>query len=230
MVKQERALRTRAAVIKAAAVQFDRAGYDGTSLSQISQLAGISIGAVTFHFPTKQELADAVQLEGRSVTLAALEARATTSQPALCQVVDLTLELARLMEEEPSVRSAVRLGRERPGTASWSEAWLPAVRDLLEQAYAAGQLKESAPPADMVTLVEHLTSGAEAYIRSKIGTETEFGSTIERLKRVWNLALAGVSAAPAPEAAHPAEDPLIVLGSTAEAARPAPSPEPETTA
>ncbi|MEU2282464.1 TetR/AcrR family transcriptional regulator [Streptomyces sp. NPDC013178] len=213
MVKQERALRTRAAVITAASVEFDRAGYDGTTLARISKVAGISIGALTFHFPTKQELADAVQLEGRTVTLAALEGRAAETRPVLCQVVDLTLELARLMEEEPSVRSAIRLGRERPGTDSWSQAWLPMVRELLDQAYVAGQLRESAPPADVVTLVEHLTNGAEAYIRSRIGAEAEFGSTVARLRRVWELALAGVSAdRPAPQVLRHTGDRLTVLG------------------
>ncbi|MGW1776696.1 TetR family transcriptional regulator [Streptomyces sp. NPDC002104] len=187
-------MRTRNALIRAAAVEFDNAGYDGTSLARISTAAGMSIGAVTFHFPSKRELADAVQEEGRTVTQAALTGVVSESLPALRMVVDLTLELARLMEQEPAVRSAIRLSRERPGTASWSDTWLPTVQELLDQAYKSGQLRESALPADVTTLVEHLTSGAEAYLRSRIGTEVEFESAVAQLKRVWHLALAGVSA------------------------------------
>ncbi|GHD82083.1 transcriptional regulator [Streptomyces sp. CB03578] len=200
MVKQERALRTRIALIRAAASEFDTAGYDGTSLSRISGAAGMSIGAVTFHFPSKTELADAVQEEGRAVTEAALSSRSAENLPALRMVVDLTLELARLMDEEPAVRAAIRLSRERPGTGSWSDVWLPAVRELLDRAYESGQLRENALPADVTTLVEYLTSGAEAYMRSRIGTEAEFESAVAQLKRVWHLALAGVSADGSPGA------------------------------
>ncbi|WP_081237687.1 TetR/AcrR family transcriptional regulator [Streptomyces viridosporus] len=196
MVKQERALRTRAAVVTAASAEFARAGYDGTSLSRISRLAGMSVGALTFHFRTKQELADAVQAEGRSLTLAALDALPLEDRPALCRVVDLTLELARLMEEEPPVRAAVRLGRERPGPVSWSHAWLPIVHRLLDEAYAAGQLRESARSADVVTLVEHLTDSAEVYLRGRVADESEFGNAVARLQLIWKLVLTGVSADP----------------------------------
>ncbi|MFF9344870.1 MULTISPECIES: TetR family transcriptional regulator [unclassified Streptomyces] len=187
-------MRTRQALMKAAAAEFDRYGYDGTSLSAISKAAGLSIGAVTFHFPTKVHLADAVQEEGRSVTVAALERLAAEPMTPLRMVIDLTLELTRLMEQEPAVRSAIRLSRERPATESWSDAWLPTVRTLLDRAYENGQLRTDALPADVTTLVEHLTSGAEAYLRSRMGSDPAFESAVAQLKRVWRLALAGVSA------------------------------------
>ncbi|OKJ48496.1 transcriptional regulator [Streptomyces sp. CB02009] len=194
MVKQERALRTRQALVRAAAEEFDLYGYDGTTLSRISSVAGMSLGAMTFHFPTKVHLADAVQQEGRAVTLAALERLAVEPKAPLRMVIDLTLELTRLMEQEPTVRSAIRLGRERPGTEAWSDAWLPMVRGLLDRAYESGQLHTDALPADVTTLVEHLTSGAEAYLRTRMGSDPAFESAVAQLKRVWHLALVGVSA------------------------------------
>lgn len=193
-MRQERAVRTRRILVDAAAAEFDRYGYDGTSLSRISGVAGMSIGAVTFHFPSKADLADAVQREGRTVTLAALELLTAQPVPPLRMVVDLTLELAGLMEREPAVRSAIRLGRERPGTEAWSGAWLPTVRALLDRAYESGQLRADALPADVTTLVEHLTNGAEAYLRGRTGSDPAFESTVAQLKRVWHLALVGVSA------------------------------------
>ncbi|WP_176710379.1 TetR/AcrR family transcriptional regulator [Streptomyces sp. Wb2n-11] len=187
-------MRTRQVLIRAAAQEFDLRGYDGTSLSRISSVAGMSLGAITFHFPTKTHLADAVQQEGRAVTLAALERLAAEPVAPLRMVIDLTLELTRLMEQEPSVRSAIRLGRERPGTEAWSDAWLPMVRGLLDRAYEDGQLRTDALPADVTTLVEHLTSGAEAYLRGRMGSDPAFESAVAQLKRVWHLALVGVSA------------------------------------
>ncbi|MFF5788546.1 TetR family transcriptional regulator [Streptomyces sp. NPDC012693] len=194
MVKQERAVRTRKALVEAAAQEFDRYGYDGTSLARISSVAGMSIGAVTFHFPSKVHLADAVQQEGREVTLTALEGLAEEPVSPLRMVIDLTLELTRLMEQEPAVRAGIRLGRERPGSEAWSDAWLPTVRGLLERAYENGQLRDDAQPADVTILVEHLTGGAEAYLRRRIGSDPALESAVAQLKRVWHLALVGVSA------------------------------------
>ncbi|MGW4272013.1 TetR family transcriptional regulator [Streptomyces seoulensis] len=194
MVKQERALRTREALVKAAASEFDRAGYDGTSLSRISASVGVSIGAVTFHFTTKSELADAVQQAGRSVTRTAVEDVLAESRSALRAVVDLTLTLARLMEREPSVRAAIRLSRERPHAVPWSEVWLPAVRELLDEAHETGQLRASALPSDLATLVEYLTSGAEAYLRGRVGSDVAFESAVAQLRRLWHVAIAGVAA------------------------------------
>ncbi len=208
-MKQERAVRTRQALIKAAAQEFDRFGYDGTSLSRVSSVAGMSIGAVTFHFPSKVQLADAVQQEGREVTLEALERLAEEPVSPLRMVIDLTLELTRLMEQEPTVRAGIRLSRERPGSEAWSDAWLPTVRGLLERAYESGQLRGDAQPADVTMLVEHLTGGAEAYLRRRIGSDPALESAVAQLKRVWQLALVGVSAetAGAPRQAAPTDDP-----------------------
>ncbi|MFG2313276.1 TetR family transcriptional regulator [Streptomyces sp. NPDC048566] len=60
MTRQERAVRTREALIEAAARLFDQDGYEVTSLAAVTALAGVSAGALYFHFATKADLADAV--------------------------------------------------------------------------------------------------------------------------------------------------------------------------
>ncbi|MFE3185863.1 TetR family transcriptional regulator [Streptomyces violascens] len=190
--QQDRAVRTRAALVRAASAQFDRDGYDGTTLAKVCGAAGISLGALTFHYASKSELADAVMAEGRALTQTALLRRTAQPGPALRKVVDVTLELARLLEEETSVRAAVRLARERPSTGGWSDVWLPVVQHLLDQAHADGQLRGGAQPADVTTLVEYLTAGAEAVLRGRLGAGTASGNGVARLESVWRLALAGV--------------------------------------
>ncbi|MGW7049656.1 TetR family transcriptional regulator [Streptomyces avermitilis] len=59
-VRQERAIRTRNALIESAAALFARHGYEVVSLSTISARAGVSNGALHFHFPSKTALAEAV--------------------------------------------------------------------------------------------------------------------------------------------------------------------------
>ncbi|MEU8792974.1 TetR/AcrR family transcriptional regulator [Streptomyces sp. NPDC048643] len=60
MTRQERAVRTREALIEAAAHLFDRDGYEVTSLAAVTAKAQVSAGALYFHFATKADLANAV--------------------------------------------------------------------------------------------------------------------------------------------------------------------------
>jgi AcrR family transcriptional regulator len=61
MAKQERAVRTRNALIESAAELFGREGYEVVSLSAISARAGVSNGTLHFHFPSKAALATGVR-------------------------------------------------------------------------------------------------------------------------------------------------------------------------
>ncbi|WP_172388148.1 TetR family transcriptional regulator [Streptomyces sp. MNP-20] len=194
-MKQERAARTREALVQAAAVAFDHAGFHGTSLGRISKAAGISMGALTFHFPTKDELADTVQLRGLTTTRDAVQRLLDGREAALETVVDVTLELAALLQEEPAVRAAARLSREREGAqdaALWPRAWLPAIEELLE-AMPAGQLRAGCDPRTVLALVQHLVAGVESYLRScgPQGCDT-YKSAPEQLARIWELALYGI--------------------------------------
>lgn len=61
MVRQERAVRTREALIRSAAEVFHHEGFTAASLTLISSRAGVSNGALHFHFASKAVLADAVE-------------------------------------------------------------------------------------------------------------------------------------------------------------------------
>ncbi|MFF1902326.1 TetR family transcriptional regulator [Kitasatospora sp. NPDC058218] len=145
-MKQERAQHTRRALLRAAAGEFDRHGYAGTSLSRVSRAAGVTMGALTFHFPTKASLADAVRADAVELTRAAVGAPAG-GVPAGgggegCgvpgpgggpgEVARLTDVLTRLLQEEPSVSAAARLAWEQPGAAdNWYASWIPVLRGHL---------------------------------------------------------------------------------------------------
>ncbi|MFC8223977.1 TetR family transcriptional regulator [Streptomyces sp. NPDC057362] len=194
MVMQERAARTRAALVRAAVVEFDRNGYDGTSLAKISNAAGISMGALTFHFSSKGALADAVQEEGRALMDAAFEQAMSRPAPALETVVTGSLALTGLIEENTVVRSAMRLMRERSKADCWTDLWLPAVRQLLKEASAHGQLRTDAHLEDVVALTEILTAGGEDYVRRRLETGTCNRSATAQLERVWRLVMDAICA------------------------------------
>ncbi|MCI0159011.1 TetR/AcrR family transcriptional regulator [Leifsonia shinshuensis] len=60
MPRQERAERSRAAILEAAADEFDQHGYAGARLERIVERTGLTKGAVYFHFRSKLDLAKAL--------------------------------------------------------------------------------------------------------------------------------------------------------------------------
>ncbi|MER5205562.1 TetR family transcriptional regulator [Streptomyces sp. NPDC002825] len=196
MTRQLRAVRTRQALVNAAATEFDRSGYAGAALNRVCRAAGITMGALTFHFSTKDELAAAVQAKGQTVTRAALAALPSGPAPALHRAIDVTLELARLLEEEPAVRSAARLSRERPdGDLAWTTSWVTAVQDLFSQAYRDGQLHAAVRPEDLAMLSRFLILGAEYRARAaseRSDEEPREPGAVEEIRQMWDIIQRGI--------------------------------------
>ena len=97
--------------IDAAAELFAERGYDGTSIRDITRQAGTNIGAVTYHFETKQRLYEAVVQELVDVKIAPFRHTLSIVVPALDEA--RTVEV----QEPGSTRRAERrqegLGRRR---------------------------------------------------------------------------------------------------------------------
>ena len=60
MARQERAIRTRQVILEAAGAVFDEHGYAATTISMVLERAAVTKGALYFHFPSKESLAQAV--------------------------------------------------------------------------------------------------------------------------------------------------------------------------
>ena len=91
MVKQERAARTRQALVRAAAQVFAQDGFVLASLTSISKKAGVSNGALHFHFESKQALARAVEEEAVAV-VRAIVAPADGGSPVYLQCLISTAD------------------------------------------------------------------------------------------------------------------------------------------
>lgn len=178
MVKQVRAERTRQALIAAAAAEFDRQGYAGTSLSAVHRACGVTMGALSFHFPAKAELARAVCLHAEDITREEL-ARLVPAPP----VTDFTLAVATLLDEEISVRATARLTREEAVPSCWQTLWRDALRNVVAQ---VRERPGAGPGPDELELVAvYLMAGAESALRAgHSGKEVR-----AQLERLWSLIL-----------------------------------------
>ncbi|MFB7667621.1 TetR family transcriptional regulator [Kitasatospora sp. NPDC056138] len=191
MLRQARAEQTRSSLIDAAAAQFARNGYTGATLARISQSAGVTSGALTFHFLTKEDLAHAVVTTGAAAARSALREVQQLTVPGLAAVSRLTQLLAAFLEQDVRAHAAMRLAYECPhACATWEEAWRPALVHALGLAQAGGATDTEL--ADIELLVAYLLAGAEAQLRSGRpvrAVECDLG-------RLWQRAAAGLGARP----------------------------------
>ncbi|MFB6556126.1 ScbR family autoregulator-binding transcription factor [Streptomyces sp. NPDC056405] len=198
MKKQERAIRTRHALIRSAAELFEQRGYVQARLAEISSGAGVSSGALHFHFPNKTAVADAVESEaGRILRRSAR--KAYDDQPnALQTLVDVSHVLAHLLRQDVVVRAGFRLNCDntlRTGL-SLRQEWQSCVQQLLAQAADEGSLKPGLPQRDLVMALVAATTGFEILSR-----ENHQWLSRRSLSRYWRLLLPSVAEA------HVAVDP-----------------------
>ncbi|MED7951621.1 MULTISPECIES: ScbR family autoregulator-binding transcription factor [unclassified Streptomyces] len=202
MAKQERAGRTRQAVLLAAADTFADAGFESASLVDISRRAGVSKGALYFHFVSKQALADGVRAEAGDAIGAAVLRALRGAAPAVQELIDLTHELGRLLREDVVVRAGVLLGLGgRPAACAGglvvapagsppepsADAWrsLTAVfRTLLDRAGEAGELRPGLDRGQAAELLTTLAAGLVLFAAESTGRLAE-----EAVRGLWAAAL-----------------------------------------
>ncbi|MEU5979082.1 ScbR family autoregulator-binding transcription factor [Streptomyces sp. NPDC047315] len=195
-MKQERAVRTRQSLIRAAAEAFERHGYVQAKLSEISASAGVTPGALHFHFPTKAAVASTVE----ATAATALRRAATEAQEpgmnALQRLTSITYALGRRMREDVVARAGYQLNCRSPHGAGLDlcQEWQSCVERLVAEAAEEGLLADGVTEEDMVATVVGATTGFESLAR----TEPDWLSPAT-LTRFWRLIMPRLAAS---EAAH----------------------------
>ncbi|MFG2547772.1 ScbR family autoregulator-binding transcription factor [Streptomyces sp. NPDC048594] len=211
MVKQERAARTRQALVRAAAEVFATEGFAHASLTSISRRAGVSNGALHFHFESKQALARAVE-EAAAAALEAIGRAADGSDSSLQRLVDATYALMSSLIQDAVVSAGFGLSGgfpRRSGGVDVRERWRDWVEQVLREAELEGGLADGVSAADATVAVVAATVGLE-----RLGTGDPVWTSEATLMRFWNLMI--------PRLAAPALAPRLL----ARGARPAPANRP----
>ncbi|MEU3597819.1 ScbR family autoregulator-binding transcription factor [Streptomyces sp. NPDC006798] len=107
MARQERAIRTRRKILVEAARVFDEVGYEATKITDILDRAGLTKGALYFHFASKRELAQAV-LDAQAEALPLIPPHELKLQEAIDGVQVLSL-LLQPKTGDPIFQGSVRL-------------------------------------------------------------------------------------------------------------------------
>ncbi|MFG3284121.1 ScbR family autoregulator-binding transcription factor [Streptomyces sp. NPDC048111] len=149
-LKQERAIRTRALILDAAARAFADKGYPATTILDVAELMGATKGAVYFHFANKNALAAAVTEEFYVRLRSAAQDVADRELPPGAAVCELLMRTGVMFRDDHVIRAGARLQIEH----SLIDADLPTpflgytamVTDLLRAAAAQGALPAGSDP------------------------------------------------------------------------------------
>ncbi|MER7962624.1 ScbR family autoregulator-binding transcription factor [Streptomyces ardesiacus] len=192
MARQLRAEQTRATIIGAAADLFDRHGYESTSLSEIVAHAGVTKGALYFHFAAKEDLAQAImEIQCRTFRrlVRDLDGRGCSSLEALLR---LTFGMTRLCEEEPVLRAGLRLATTgvpvRPPLRHPFTEW----REIATSRLLNAVRQSDVHPDIDVDSVAHTLVCSVVGTRVVSGTLEPAGRQPRRLAEMWYILIRGV--------------------------------------
>ncbi|MFJ5233291.1 ScbR family autoregulator-binding transcription factor [Kitasatospora sp. NPDC088391] len=208
MTKQERGIRSRRAILEAAAEVFDLRGYDAAGTNEILARTGLTRGALYHHFPSKEAIALAV-LEAHVDGLAVPEGSGSKLQA----VIDLGFAFADRLRTDAVLRAGVRLAVEqtslpRPADTPYDQS-REVVRTLLGQAAEQG---ETLPGLDVPETADVIIA-AFTGVRVMSQVYTGRADLPERLTALWRVLLPGIASpgmighlriAPPPQPPEPA--------------------------
>jgi AcrR family transcriptional regulator len=185
--KQARAVRTREALLLAAAEVFDEFGYPAASVSKILARAGITQGAMYFHFKSKEDLGRAVLLEQASM----LELPAAPA--GLQQLIDMTLYLAHELQHNVLFSAGVKLAVEQSeaglGDFSVYQDWMDRFRAELDQGDAQGELLPQVDTAEFARVLVASYTGTQLMSR----LESRHRDLPRHIAVLWSYLLPGVA-------------------------------------
>lgn len=190
MAQQARAIATREAILRSAGAVFGDVSYATATLSDVISQAGVTQGALYFHFDSKLDLAQEVIRQQHELSMEAAGRFAEQSRPALDALVLLSGELARQITTEPVVRGGLRLTTESgqlfPEHSQGPYIdWIQSTEHFLRRAADEGSVSGSMNFPGMARYIISAFTGVQVVSRSLTG----WADFTERLQEMWQLQL-----------------------------------------
>lgn len=192
MVLQDRAKATRGAIIAGAATVFAEHGYGNTSLAQISATAGVTKGALYFHFQSKEDVARAVVEEQHRFVQVATDAVLDENLPALNTMILMCRSFGLQLVSEIIVGAGVRLTFEatafgQPVAHPYQE-WIALFEKLVDRSKAEDQIR---PNVDSGGLAQYLVA---SFTGVQMLSDVLCGraDVMKRIEEMWAILLPGI--------------------------------------
>ncbi|MFA3899598.1 TetR family transcriptional regulator [Rhodococcus sp. 5A-K4] len=142
--RQKRSVITREKIVDAAARQFDACGFAAASMNAIIENGNLTKGAIYFHFPSKEELAQQV-IERWSTMVD--EEYAALGEPdggsPYSRLVRFCSEVAHRIDADPGLRAGLLLTVEPSVTGGKSAyiKWRNSIDDLVVRSIEAAEIR-----------------------------------------------------------------------------------------
>ncbi|GAA2607647.1 MULTISPECIES: ScbR family autoregulator-binding transcription factor [Streptomyces] len=175
MAQQERAIRTRRAVLEAAATVFAEQGYTAATVADILKTAGVTKGALYFHFDSKEALAKGV-----------LEVQADRPLPEqevkLQEMVDVAMSVAHRLVNDPVLRAGARLSSDPIGRRHYGSAWplwVDMLTEIVTEAHRRGETLSHVVPREIAEMVVSAFNGVQLFAQLETDlNEVEYRASV----------------------------------------------------
>lgn len=192
MVQQQRARVTREKIVLGAADVIRRVGYSDATLGDISDAAGVTKGALYFHFESKEDIARALVDEQHRVTRAAAEAILRNDAPAIELMMQLCMDLAQRLVDDPIIRAGIRLTTDSstfdsPLQDPYTD-WMDTFESLATTAALRGETTGLIDPAVLARFI------IPAFTGVQLVSETFTGRTDlpKRVHEMWEILIRAI--------------------------------------
>jgi AcrR family transcriptional regulator len=189
MPQQERARITREKILQAAADVIRRVGFANATLGDITEAAGVTKGALYFHFVSKEDIAHALVDEQHRISREGAEAGLAQGGTPVELMMRRCMDLSVRLMHDPIVRAGIRLTTdsstfETPLVDPYLD-WMATFEMLAAQAMEAGELTGLIPPAVFARVLIPSFTGIQLVSE----TFTERADLPERIHELWLVLL-----------------------------------------
>lgn len=164
MARQERAVRTRKAILDAAGEVFAEHGYAGATIYDVYKRCGVTKGAFYFHFASKVELAQAVLDEQVGGQIGYLEVPPGERTVKLQDALDMGLLVAHRLTFDRMLQGSIRLAVDQVHELNRRvpyQAWIDAHLRILTEADERGELLPDVDISDAAQMIVGSFSGVQ---------------------------------------------------------------------
>ena len=197
MAKQARAHATRESIVQAAAIVFSDQTYAQATLGEVLREAGVTQGALYFHFDSKHALAQEIIDRQHQLFLEAGKGLLDKPARGIPSMIALSRELASQITTSALVRAGLRLSTESADEFAQTakqpyEDWIATCEIFVRRAVLEGDISPGREPSQIATFVIATFSGVQALSQAR----TQWADVLDRLEEMWEFLLAGIGFQP----------------------------------
>lgn len=142
---QQRAIATRAAILRTFAIAFDTTGYAATTMNEVIKAESITKGSVYFHFPSKEAIAQELIEDFDNAVAQSVSDATGTGESIAEQLRTVFDSFAHLIENDRNIRAGFKLTLDPSidGAHDSYRRWIDVTSDLVEAGIRSGSISDT---------------------------------------------------------------------------------------